>query len=72
MLQKVMAVDSTLHERFAELLCLQGKVPEALDEVEKALEKGYRDLTWLKINPDYFALQYDVRFRKLLDDYFKH
>ena len=69
-LQKAIEIDSTKHEKFAELLCLQGKIPEALDETEKALKKGYRDIVWLKINPDYQALQNEARFLTLLKQYF--
>jgi tetratricopeptide (TPR) repeat protein len=69
--QKAIAMDSTKHQNFAELLCLQGKIPEAIDETEKALKKGYRDLVWLKINPDYQSLQNEARFRNLLEKYFK-
>ena len=72
MLQKAVYIDSSLYAPVAEVLCLQGRIPEALDQVEKALESGYRDLAWLKISPDFSTLQYDVRFRKLLDEYFKH
>jgi tetratricopeptide (TPR) repeat protein len=72
MLQKAVGIDSSLHAPVAEVLCLQGRIPEALDQVKKALENGYRDLAWLKMSPDLFTLQYDVRFRKLLDEYFKH
>jgi tetratricopeptide (TPR) repeat protein len=72
MLQKAVGIDSSLHAPIAEVLCLQGRIPEALDQVKKALENGYRDLAWLKMSPDLFTLQYDVRFRKLLDEYFKH
>ena len=71
MLQKAIGMDSTIHERAAEVLCLQGKIPEALDELEKALENGYRRLYWLKLNPEWQALRYDVRFRDLLDKYFR-
>lgn len=69
-LQKAIEMDSTKHEKFAELLCLQGKIPEAIDETEKALKKGYRDIVWLKINPDYQALQNEPRFHDLLKQYF--
>ncbi len=69
-LQKAIKIDSTKHEKFAELLCLQGKIPEAIDETKKALENGYRDIVWLKINPDYQALQNEIRFQNLLHEYF--
>ena len=71
MLQKAIEIDSSRHNDFAELLCLQGKIPEALNEIEKALEKGYRDLVWLKINPDYQVLQNEIKFRNLLVKFFK-
>jgi tetratricopeptide (TPR) repeat protein len=70
MLRKAVEIDSANYLRIAGLLCIQGKVPEALEQIEKALETGYRDLPWLKMNTDLYSLQYDVRFRKLLDEYF--
>ena len=71
MLQKAVDIDSSLHAPIAEVLCLQGKIPEALDEMEKAFMNGYRDLAWVKMHPDLHGLRYDIRFRKLLDEYFK-
>jgi tetratricopeptide (TPR) repeat protein len=71
-LQKATDLDSAMHEKFAEILCLQGKIPEALNETEKALKKGYRDIVWLKINPDYQAMQNEILFRALLKHYFNH
>lgn len=70
MLEKAMEIDSTMHNRFAEVLCLQGKVPEAIDQLEKAFKNGYRNLIALKENPDLQALYYDVRFHQLMDKYF--
>jgi len=70
MLQRAMGIDSTLHNRFAELLCLQGDIPGAIDQMEKAIANGYRDISWIKMNPDLQALQYDIRFRNMLDKYF--
>jgi tetratricopeptide (TPR) repeat protein len=71
MLQQAIAVDSTQHEKFAEVLCLQGKGPEALKQLETAFAKGYRDFFWLKLTPDLEILRYDIRFLNLLDKYFK-
>ena len=70
MLQKAASIDSTLHKQFSEVLCLQGKTLEALSELEKALDNGYRELFWLKLNPDWQSLQYDTRFVNLLKKYF--
>jgi tetratricopeptide (TPR) repeat protein len=70
MLQKAMEIDSTMHNRFAELLCLQGKVPEAIDQLDNAFKNGYRNLIALKENPDLQVLFYDVRFHQLMNKYF--
>ncbi|MBN2480533.1 MAG: hypothetical protein JXB19_02240 [Bacteroidales bacterium] len=70
LLSKAIGMDSTLHTRFAEVLCLQGRLPEALQQLGMALEDGYRNLTWLKLNPDLWELYYDIRFRNLLEKYF--
>ncbi len=70
MLRKASGMDSTLHEKFAGILCLQGKIPEAVQELEKAVKNGYRDIFWIKYNPDYQLLQTDYRFRNLISQYF--
>lgn len=70
MLQRALEIDSTSYYRLAGLLCLQGKVPEALDHLEKALENGYRNLLMLKMNPDLQILQNDIRFHNLINKYF--
>ena len=69
-LQKAIELNPSKHEKFAELLSLQGKTREAIVEIEKALANGYRDIVWLKINPDYMALQDEPGFRALLKQYF--
>ncbi len=70
MLQKAIGIDSTLYEKFAEVFCLQGKVNEALIQLQQALDTGYRNLFWLKLSPDLEILKYDIRFRDLLNKYF--
>ncbi len=47
-----------------------GRIPDAIGQIEKALDKGYRDLYSLKLNPDLQALQNEPRFRALLKQYF--
>jgi tetratricopeptide (TPR) repeat protein len=71
MLQKAIKIDSTLHDRFAEVLCLQGNIPEALNQLEKAFNTGYRNLFWLKLSPDLQLLRYDTRYRDLMEKIFK-
>jgi len=70
MLRKAMAIDSTKNVEFAGVFCLQGNNPEAIKYLEKALKSGYRDITWLKMNPDLQALRSEGRFRDLLSEYF--
>jgi tetratricopeptide (TPR) repeat protein len=71
MLHKAIEADSTAHYESATLLCLMGEKPEAIEEIKKALENGYRNLIWLKMNPDLQLLQDDPRFLNLLDEYFE-
>ena len=72
MLQKAIGMDTSRHEKFAELLSLQNKIPEATREIMLALRNGYRDIVWLKVNPDYQALQNVPEFKSLLKQYFKN
>lgn len=69
-LKRAIEIDSSQHQKLAGILCLQNKIPEAIEETEKALKAGYRDLVWLKVNPDYSALQNEPRFHALLTKYF--
>jgi tetratricopeptide (TPR) repeat protein len=71
MIQKAMSIDSTIHVNYAFIYCSQGKIPEAIAQIEKALRSGYRDIYWLKANCDLRPLQNETRFRELLDKYFK-
>jgi len=68
--KRAIELDSTIHIRFAELLAVQDKKSEALDHLEKALDNGYRDLVWLKLNPNLQILHNDPRFQDLLDQFF--
>jgi tetratricopeptide (TPR) repeat protein len=70
MLRKAMAIDSTKYMEIAGVFCLQGNNAEAIKYLEKALKSGYRDITWLKMNPDLQALRGEGRFRDLLSEYF--
>jgi tetratricopeptide (TPR) repeat protein len=70
LLEKALLIDTTLHDRYAEIYCRQGNISKATRQIEKALEKGYRDLYSLKASPDLRQLQTDVRFRELLQKYF--
>ena len=72
MLKKAMAIDSTLHIRYAELYCSQDDIKSAVFQVHRALQKGYRDIYWLKAAPDLLLLWNDPDFRKLIAEYFEN
>ena len=57
------------HYNLACYLSMQGKVDEALVELEKALEGGYRDLAWMQKDGEIAAARRDPRFKKLLKKY---
>jgi len=63
-------LDSTIHYMYCQLLSVQGRKSEAFDQLEKALENGYRDLVMIKINPDLQSLKGDPRFDEILSHYF--
>ena len=67
--RKAMELDSTLHLRFAELLTTQGKKEKALKHLEKALQKGFKNLVWLKLNPDLESLKNEPGYKKLINQY---
>lgn len=71
MLQKALGIDSNPSVDYAEVYCLQGKLPEAIAQIDSVLTSGYRDLAWLKLNPGLDELHHDTRFKELLDKYFE-
>ena len=68
--KKAIDLDSTLHFRYAEFFAVQDEKSEALDHLEKALQNGYRDLVWLKLNPDLYILHSEIRYKDLIREYF--
>lgn len=70
--KKAIKLDSTIHLEYAGFLAVQGKITEANDHLEKALENGYGDIVWLKVNPDLCLLQNEPKFKLLLKEYFKN
>ena len=68
--KKALELDSTKHFQYAQFLAVQGRNIEALDHLEKALKNGYRDLPWIKLNPDLQLLHEEKRFKDLITAYF--
>ena len=54
----------------AELLAVQDKKSEALDQLEMAIENGYRDLTWIKLSPNMHNLHKEARYQDLIKKQF--
>jgi tetratricopeptide (TPR) repeat protein len=71
MLKKAIELDSSQYFSFAQVLCVQGNFYGTLDYLDLALRNGYRDMFSIKANPDLSTLQFDIRFRNLLADYFQ-
>ncbi len=44
-----------------------GRIPEALDALDKSIDLGYRDFPYLLQDPDLENVRQDPRFRALLD-----
>jgi hypothetical protein len=63
-------MDTASHFDYARLLAVQQYTEEALRHLEIAIENGYRDLCWIKMDPDLSSLQNDERFLRLLERYF--
>jgi len=68
--RKALELDSTIHFQMAELLAVQGRKGESLDHLVKAIENGYRDLTWIKLSPNMYHLHGEVRYQELINKYF--
>lgn len=68
--RRAFEMDSSFHYKFAQVLAIQGRHDEALDHLAMALENGYRDVTWIILDPDIVALKDEPRFSELLQRYF--
>jgi serine/threonine protein kinase len=64
--KKAIEIDSTLHIEFAQLLCAQGKLQEAINRLEMAVRKGVTSYIWIKIQPDFEPLYEEPRFQAML------
>ena len=68
--KNIIETDTSAHIQFSEFLACQGRTGEALDQLEIGLRDGYRELTWLKLSPDFFLLHNEDRFKDLINEYF--
>jgi len=58
--------DATVRYNLACSLALNGEIDAAFEELERALERGYRDAEHLALDADLAALHGDPRFETLL------
>jgi len=68
---EAMKIDSTDYFAFAELYAVQDSTEEALDQLEKALQNGYRDLPMIQLISNFDALRDEIRYKELIHEYFK-
>ncbi|HYR91862.1 MAG TPA: protein kinase [Terriglobia bacterium] len=59
-------LDPANHVRFAQFLSAQGKTKEAVDQLEAAIQNGFRNFIWMKVHPDLQTLRAVPRFRELV------
>ena len=64
-------IDSTYYLTFAEFYAVQDSIEEALDQLEKALQNGYRDLPMIQLISSFDALRDEIRYKELIHEYFK-
>jgi len=65
--QKAMELDPDQHFLYARLLSVQGKTQEAIDQLELAIQDGFRNYIEMKINDDLQLLHNEPGFKELLD-----
>ncbi|MGB9073540.1 MAG: protein kinase [Terriglobales bacterium] len=71
MLRKAMAKAPQLHLEAAFVLSLLDEKKEAVDQLELAIQNGYTNYIWLKMNPDLLPLHGYPAFEQLMDKVIK-
>lgn len=71
LLREAMAKAPQLHLEAAFVLSLLDEKKEAVDQVELAIQNGYTNYIWLKMNPDLLPLQEYPPFEQLMDKVIK-
>jgi Tfp pilus assembly protein PilF len=66
LMQKALAMDPSQHFGFATYLSVQGKSDAAIDQLELAIQKGFRNYLWLTIHVDLDTLRSEPRFQALM------
>jgi len=69
--RKAAALDPNMHFEYAIVLSLNHHRREAIEQLQIAIQNGYRHYIWIKIHPDLQPLHGDPQFEKLLADVIK-
>ena len=66
-LVKLQPANATAHYNLACSLALSKRKSDALSELRRAVQLGYRDFDWMQQDPDLEALKHHPEFKALLD-----
>ena len=66
-----MALDPNLDFEYAGFLSLQGRNAEALEHLQRAVDRGFRNFVWMKIHVDLEPLAAEPRFQSLIANLLK-
>jgi tetratricopeptide (TPR) repeat protein len=69
--EQAVSLDPTDLIAFAQVSSALGRTNEALDRLELAMKKGFKNYVWLKVQPDLQNLSDQPRFQALLAQYLK-
>jgi tetratricopeptide (TPR) repeat protein len=64
--ERAMAFDPNQHLEYANFLVLEGRDDEALQHLQLAFDRGYRNFVWMKVSEDLEPLTGDPRFQALM------
>jgi serine/threonine protein kinase/Tfp pilus assembly protein PilF len=64
--KKVLKIDTTSYIHMAEIRSLHKKTSEALNYLQKAINNGYRNYVWLRLDPDLQNVNNDPKFKEII------
>lgn len=68
---KGMALDPSKHDSYADVLAMNHRKQEAIEQLQMAIQNGYRWYIFIKIDPDLQSLHGEPEFEKLLAERIK-
>jgi len=69
--RKGMALDPNMHDSYADVLAMNHRKHEAIEQLQLAIQNGYRWYIFIKIDPDLQSLHGEPEFEKLLAERIK-